>query len=258
MKKILLLVSLAFVSLLVCANPEDDRGVPMRAQGACPPVHTIDSVVIRQVPWHITTSSSVTCYDFEKDFSYMEYHILDSFLISDLVRKISVLKRSNSKSLDVRCKMYFYSSGKIYKSVCIDAAHVLYNGELYLLSPSLKKTIDRITKYKRGRRVKMNILRDLDIPFPCGRDSLNRYLLSQSEDLYKYIDKPITLVVICQINSQGETLNVKIKNKDSSPINDETKRLFEKIIDIFINDVKWIPNIERFPYETVSIPVKFL
>lgn len=41
MKKILLLVSLAFVSLLVCANPEDDRGVPMRAQGACPPVHTI-------------------------------------------------------------------------------------------------------------------------------------------------------------------------------------------------------------------------
>jgi hypothetical protein len=39
MKKILLLVSLAFVSLLVCANPEDDRGVPMRAQGACPPVH---------------------------------------------------------------------------------------------------------------------------------------------------------------------------------------------------------------------------
>ena len=41
MKKILLLVSLAFVSLLVCANPENDRGVPMRAQGACPPVHGI-------------------------------------------------------------------------------------------------------------------------------------------------------------------------------------------------------------------------
>ena len=47
MKKILLLVSLAFVSLLVCANPEDDRGVPMRAQGACPPVHVTESS-----PWY--------------------------------------------------------------------------------------------------------------------------------------------------------------------------------------------------------------
>ena len=47
MKKILLLVSLAFVSLLVCANPEDDRGVPMRAQGACPPVHIyIENTVV--------------------------------------------------------------------------------------------------------------------------------------------------------------------------------------------------------------------
>ena len=50
MKKILLLVSLAFVSLLVCANPEDDRGVPMYGSG-----YTLDDQYL--VYWGITAGA---------------------------------------------------------------------------------------------------------------------------------------------------------------------------------------------------------
>jgi len=222
-------------------------------------ISKIDSIVIKQDRWDLTYPAAVNCHDFENGNSYMEYRISDSIIISNIMKELGCLKKSSGNSLDVRCKMYFYSSGKICTSACIDAAHVLYNGELYLLSRSLKKTIDRLTtKSKRGKRISMKIPKDRDIPFPCGRDSLNRYLLSQSEDLYKFIDNPIALVVICQIDSQGKTLNVIIKNKDSASSNDGTKMLFKRLSDIFMNDIKWIPNKERFPFETVSIPLRFL
>lgn len=219
----------------------------------------IDSIVIKQAPWHIETPVAVTCHNFENDVSFMEYHVTDSTIISALIRELSCLKKSNTKSLDVRCKIYFYSSGDICKSACIDPADVLYDSELYKLSPTLKNTIDSITNIsKRGKLITTTKMDNRDIPFPNGSDSLYQCLLSQSEELYEYIDKPIVLVVICQIDSQGNTMNTKIKDKDNNPINNKTKELFDKISDIFVNKIKWIPNKERYPYETVMIPISFV
>ena len=219
----------------------------------------IDSIVIKLIPWHLMPPADITCHDFENSVSYKECCISDSIVISDIIGEFSNLKNAKSKTLDVRCKMYFYSSGNIYTSACIDSKHVLYDGELYQLSPALKEIIDRTaTNSKQGKLIKMVVQKDIDIPFPCGRDSLNHYLLSQSEELYKHISKPIALVVICQIDSHGKTLDVKIKNKDNTSSNDDIKRLITKLSDIFVNEIKWIPNKERYPYETVSIPLRFL
>lgn len=217
----------------------------------------IDSIVIKLAPWHITTPSDVTCFNFENDISYKEFHISDSIIISKIVRELRCLKKSRGKTMDVRCKIYFYSQGKTYISTCIDLYHVLYDGVLYQMSPSLKKTIDSVTrKYTAMEPVRTIIPTKKGIPFPHGRDSLYTYLFSKLEDVINTIENPIALIVNCQIDSQGNTMKVIITDRHNTKLNDDSMELISALRVIFMKDIKWIPNKERFPFDCVTIPVK--
>lgn len=219
----------------------------------------IDSIVIKQAPWHIETPAAVTCIGFENDISYKEYHISDSIIISDIVRELNCLRESKAKSLDVRCKIYFFSHGEIIWSACMDARRVLFDGALYTVSPLLKNTIDGITsKYNPKESSNKVYPIKRDIPFPNGRDSLYSYLSSKLEYVCKIIDRPIKLWVKCLIDNHGNTVKVIIKNKDDTTSINEDNDIIARLSDFFINDVKWIPNKERFPFEAVSIPISFL
>ena len=219
----------------------------------------IDSVIIKKAPWHIMTPADVTCMNFENDISYKEYHIFDSIEISDIVRELSCLKESRGKSLDVRCKIYFYSHGKAYMSACMDPYHVLYNGALYFLSPSLKNKIDSLIKNSTSRMpTNKGVYAKREFPFPYGRDSLYSYLQTRSDVFIKKIEKTVALTVHCQIDNHGNTIKVTIRNRDNTTPDDNVKELVTKLTEVFMNDIKWIPNKERFPYEVVTIPLKFM
>lgn len=219
----------------------------------------VDSIVVKQAPWHIMTPADVTCLSFENDISYKEYHISDSIVISDIVREFSCLKESHAKSLDVRCKIYFYSHGEAYMSACMDPYHVLYGGFLYFMSPSLKSKIDCLIKNSTPREpMNKGVYAKRDIPFPNGRDSLYSYLLSESDELIKRIEKTVALTVNCQIDNHGNTIKVIIRNRDHTIPGDDVKELVVKLTEIFMNDIKWIPDKERFPFEVVSIPLRFM
>lgn len=217
----------------------------------------IDSIVIKQAPWHIMTPSDVTCSNFENDIYYNEYHISDSSVITDIVREINSLKPSNGKSLNVRCKLYFYSHGQVFSSACLDPHHVLYDGALYYLSPSFKNKIDNVIKNNTPKKpINKEVFAKRDIPFPNGRDSLYTYLMSVSEEFIKKIEKPIALTVNCQIDNQGNTIKVVIRNRENTTPDENVKDLFIKLTKVFMNDIKWIPDKERFPYDFVSIPLR--
>ena len=219
----------------------------------------VDSVVIKKAPWHILTPTDVTCINFDDDISYKEYHISDSIVISDIVRELSCLKESQGKSLDVRCKIYFYSHGKAYMSACIGPSRVLYDGALYFMSPSLKKKIDSLIKNSTSRKpLNKGVHAKREFPFPNGRDSLYSYLQTRSDEFIKKIEKTVALTVHCQIDSHGNTIKVTIRNRDRTTPGDDMKELVTKLTEVFMNDIKWIPNKERFPYEVVSIPIRFM
>ena len=219
----------------------------------------IDSVVIKKAPWHILTPADVTCINFEDDISYKEYRISDSIVISDIVRELSCLKESQGNLLDVRCKIYFYSHGKAYMSACIGPSRVLYDGALYLLSPSLKNKIDSLIKNSTSRKpMNKGGYAKREIPFPNGLDSLCSYLQTKSDELIKKIEKTVALTVKCQIDNHGNTIKVTIRNRDRTTPGDDMKELVTKLTEVFMNDIKWIPNKERFPYEVVSIPIRFM
>jgi lauroyl/myristoyl acyltransferase len=76
--------------------------------------------------------------------------------------------------------------------------------------------------------------------------------------LTKRIKKTVALTVNCQIDNHGNTIKVMIRNRDHTIPDDDVKELTARLTDIFMNDIKWIPNKERFPFEVVSIPLRFM
>ena len=200
----------------------------------------VDSIVVKHVPWDLMLPATITCHDFEDGLAYEQYCITDHAIIAKMIKEIGKLKEAKFKYMDVRCKLYLFSSGKQCTSACIDSKYVLYDGGLYLLSPTLKGLLDEITSIPgKGKHMVMESSTERYIPFIGGLDSLKSYLLSQSEELYKHICRPISLVVICQIDSQGKTLNVKIKNKDNIPLDGDTKALTAKLAKIFVNEINF-------------------
>ena len=216
----------------------------------------IDSIIVKQIPWNLLMPADVNCQEFENTMSHYEYCINDSNAICDIINELRKLERSKRRSMDVRCKICFYAKGVVSKSACIDHQNILYDGELYRLSKSLKNKIDCIKTYAISKRQRnAEFIEDKDLPFPNGRDSLNRYLQLRSDHFYAHIDKPVSLTVTCKIDSKGNTINVNIRNNDDSP---ENKQIKEILLNIFTNEIKWLPNKERFPYEIVSIPIRFV
>lgn len=218
----------------------------------------IDSIVIKIAPWHITTPSNISCSNFEHDISYKECHISNNRIISKVVKELSSLEISKGKSLDVRCKICFYSQGDILTSACIGSSNVLYEGVLYKTSPSLKKTIDKIMlKAKLTSPIRMSSFAKRDIPYPNGRDSLYKYLSSTLKGYVDTLEKPIKLIVNCQIDSKGNTTKVTIKDIDNTKLNIGYTELVSKLKEIFMDNIKWTPNKERFPFDIVTIPMSF-
>ena len=141
----------------------------------------------------------------------------------------------------------------------MDSYQVLYDGALYFMSPSLKKKIDSLIKNSTSRKpLNKGVHAKREFPFPNGRDSLYSYLQTRSDEFIKKIEKTVALTVHCQIDSHGNTIKVTIRNRDRTTPGDDMKELVTKLTEVFMNDIKWIPNKERFPYEVVSIPIRLM
>ena len=219
----------------------------------------IDSIVVKQVSWSMVTSTVTTCQDFEEIFPECnEYHIKDGADISCLYKEMGNLKKSNGKIIDVRCKMYVYVSNRVLKTICVDQHDVLYDGFLYQVNQQFLQLLnDMTTKYARVDKMDMiQTKTERDIPFPNGMDSLRTYLSQQSEVFFRYVDESVSLEVLCFVDAQGNTSKVRIFDNAPKGSPKNLEELKTILTDIFLKDIKWLPDKERFPYESVWIPIK--
>ena len=215
----------------------------------------IDSVVIKKIPWHIQTPVDVSCAYFESEIKPEEYYICDSRIIDSILKKIMSLEQSKGETLNVRCKMFFYSSDSLYNTACMDEKHILYDGVLYNASPDLIRIVDNLhgVGVINDNKNHNCISNTRIFPFKNGKDSLFQYIEKQSERIIPFIKREIHIDVMCSINSKGETLDVKIKTDRDDSNNYETEQLKKVLSDIFMNEIRWIPNKERYPKERVSV-----
>jgi len=86
---------------------------------------------------------------------------------------------------------------------------------------------------------------------------LYNYLASALEDVVDTIERPVKLMVICQIDGKGNTTKVTIKEKKGIVLNSGYLELFSRLKEIFMKDIKWTPDKERYPFDVVTIPMFF-
>lgn len=214
-----------------------------------------DSIVVRKAPWFLLTDSDVSCYNFEDCLHFQEYSITDKKMIESINKVLQKLKPSRSQVLNVRCKLYFYSSDSLMYTLCIDPKSSLIEGNLYKTPSRLLRVIDKITDcYAPSGGVSTKTRHSHFFPFPNGRDSLYQFI-SQQNQFIKYVNDSISLGVLCKIDKEGNTINVVVKNlgRENQVLFDDLKI---NLCELFLKEIKWIPNKERYPYESIVIPIK--
>lgn len=216
----------------------------------------IDSVVIKKVSWNLMTDINISCQYFEEDTDCRVYCLKNRSIIDSICGEVEKLEPCKGNVLNVRCKLYFYSADSLQFTLCVDPARCLKFGYLYKTSSHLIEIIDCCTDSILPLMDQTEVKNRTKIPYLGGRDSLNKFLLAQKDMILKYVSNDLSLLVLCKIDKDGNTKEVKIKN-DSGLSCILSKELEDFLRQIFMNEIKWIPNIERFPYELVFIPIKF-
>jgi hypothetical protein len=99
----------------------------------------------------VTTTTSVSCQDFEK---YMDESILKKqlsvrvtkLLYSKILQNISPKKIYKGKDIDVRTKIIFSNINKKTIVVCMDNFYIQVNDRTYNIDKNLRDYIRRLTK----------------------------------------------------------------------------------------------------------------
>ena len=231
--------TILFFSVVMCAYSQD----------------LTDSIVVRKAPWLLLTDSDVSCYNFEDCLPFQEYSITDKKKIRSINKVLKKLKPTRSQVLNVRCKLYFYNSDSLMYTLCIEPKRSLIEGNLYKTPSRLLRVIDKITDCcTPSGGVPTKTKYSHFFPFPNGRDSLYQFI-SQQNQFTKYVNDSISLRVLCKIDKEGNTIDVVVKNlgKKTLVLFDELKK---NLCEFFLEEIKWIPNKERYPYDSIVIPIK--
>lgn len=214
-------------------------------------INKVDSIVVLYAGWYKETDVNVSCKSFEKAFKSTGYISTDISIIDKLQRRIERLKPSGNPVIDVRCKIYFYFSGELLATMCLDRFHALYDGKYYKTSKKLLALINNIMeKEVRYDIVPKAVVEDSIVSDKTVlinyMDSISDILnLNQSEELRGY----------CIADKEGNIIKISIRQKDSGTKIPQC--YIEKIEDIYKKTIKWTPDKERMKTDRIPIRIVF-
>ncbi len=217
--------------------------------------NTIDSVVIRQVPWNILTVAGVSCQEFERSFAYDEFCITDKKKIKKLIGRMNKLKRTTSGFMDVRCKICFYSADTLKQVCCMDYYNVWYEGEMYAVPPKLHKLLKTLEHDGTPVKTDHSSFGGIsDFPYTNGKDSLWSFIHSKYLSNSYMITDTLNVIALCRINYLGETIDTEIRIKNDS--SQSAILLKNELANILKRDIKWNSQAVEYPDEFILIPIK--
>ena len=256
MKEYLLII--LFCTLSLSLNAQDVR------------LHSdIDSLYVMFEKWYddgTIKSSFMTCTDFD-EFGTKDGYVLrkgiDDNMIFSLRREIELLQESTELPMEVKCKMYFYSSDTLVNTICIDEIRVLLNGFYYKTTQGLRNIIDRIVSCNNSKnKVKRKITYRSDTNYKIsGMDSVYSYLRSQIpllSDLSEICDT-LDITIASRVDRKGNTIfanSFLLKRKDNKCIMPE--KILQHLNEMFKNMVKWNPNNERTKFDILPTFIRIV
>lgn len=213
-----------------------------------------DSLYILYTDWETLYNPPVSCMNYE-DMNNDKYVIKSKREIKRLCKEIEHLSPLflDDSDMDVRCKIYFFSSGKTTMSACIDRRKTLLDGSFYYTSEKLINAINRIISKNILRKDNEHKRQTVRNKMTGGMDSLQNYLRSQTANIYKFNKKDTTRITgFCRIRKSGRTFSVEISEETKKTI---PENIIQKIISIYKNEIMWNPNKERLLGDTQPIRI---
>jgi len=207
---------------------------------------TITKIAIKKWGWEVLTPINVACWEFD-EMKLPVAIIRDLSSIHRILDSINTLESANNDYIDVRCKMYLYSSKEIVSSICIGSDLVFCNGSYYKLSQSLKDVVDSfnytdtlvIEQYNSIERDKQRLV---------------KYIESQSSRFSGLLTDSVAFFVRCRVDREGNCLEVRIgKNiydNEKEPIRNV------KILKDVIMEFKWSKCESMQEKDWIYIPIK--
>lgn len=223
----------------------------------------IDSVFVKKTDWNINElrDPPLTCTTFE-EYGTKEGYIINKEHnikeIKQLCKELENMPTSKPKVMDVRCKLYFYTSDTIAFTACIDYHTTLLDGCYYKTTPCLRKIIDNMTnKHKEKIFEHKQMRKDAD-RIISGKDSLINYLKEQMPLILKNNtkDSSATICISCNVDKHGNTVNAYIRqdkgvNKIPSNIINHVKAICKDVI-------RWNANKERTVFDIITKRIELI
>ena len=212
----------------------------------------VDSILVFSLNWDVLYCTDISCTNF---FDYTSgdscYVIKDEVEINDIIKLLDKLKKTNTTRIDVRSKLFFFSSDTIVCTACTGNNGTLLDGIFYRESEDLKNrllNLKNLTKYtfkKDKRKDKIE----------HGKKKLLHKIrqIEKIKKKYNYItNEPILVKGCCIVNAKGKTIKVTLISNDVIVV---TKRRIKELEDIFKKHIIWNMNNERMSSDIIPIRI---
>lgn len=211
----------------------------------------VDSILVFSLKWDVLYCPDISCANF---FDYTNgdscYIIKDEVEINDIIKSLDKLEKTNVTRIDVRSKMYFFSSDTIVCTACTGNNGTLLDGVFYRESEELKKRLINLKKLTKCTLKKGNKKDYIE----HGKKKL-LHKIKQIEKIKQkciYVTNEPTLIKgYCTANTVGKTIKVALISKDAIV----TKRMIKKLENIFKKHIIWNVNKERITSDIIPIRI---
>jgi hypothetical protein len=79
----------------------------------------ISRIAIKKMGWDVLTSKNIDCWEFD-ELKIPSTMVCDSFMVHKILNSLSKLEPIDKTYIDVRCKLFLYSSDCIVKSADVE------------------------------------------------------------------------------------------------------------------------------------------
>ena len=210
----------------------------------------IDSMLIHYVDFDIMTLVDIGCENFESSIgNYESVMLRDSIHIYQFKEMLLTDKKEVSQSIDVRCKVYMYTSQGI-KIVCLGKHVLQYKGNLYGINASFVRRMEDIIS--KGEEIVSDTIIDntpiLLVKLDTFCDSIRQKCLPIME---KEGVNFLKIVIDFYIDRKGNAVDVIVKEKGNQIIPDSVQY---EIVHLVQEHLKWSSSRDRSPKVRKVLP----
>lgn len=212
----------------------------------------------------IISDPPVTCLTF-REYSQTKRYVLRSgdsgTTFRHLCDELDVLPKcqQGKAPMDVRCKMYFFSSDTVMFTACVDRYKTLLDGEYYLTTKRLHKVIDEMAKM-RETGVADHVKACDKHEIVAGKDSLLCFLQKRILLLFECSAKAdsVDVLLSCMADGKGRNVRAYVSQVLIDGVRMKVPEAFAEELKGFINKVvRWNENKERTIFDLMPIRVSF-